>query len=60
MSGLGIAQWASRSVLIEWWETQSQRVDLSRLAEFETPLNLDSIRRKLFVVGLIKFYKFCK
>ena len=60
MSGLGIAQWASRLVLIEWWKMQSQRVDLSRLAEFETPLDSDSIRRKLFVVGLIKFYKFCK
>ena len=60
MSGLGIAQWASRSVLIEWWKTQSQHVDLSRLAEFETLLDSDSIRRKLFVVGLIKFYKFCK
>ena len=60
MSGLGIAQWASRLVLIEWWKMQSQRVDLSRLAEFETPLDSDSICRQHCVVGLIKFYKFCK
>ena len=40
--------------------TQRRSVALSRLAEFETLLNSDSIGRNLFVVGLKKSGKFCK
>jgi hypothetical protein len=53
---MGLAFGADRVVE----DATTSRVSLSRLAEFEIPLDSDPIRKNHFSAGLIKSRKFCK
>ena len=55
-SPMGLAFGADRVVE----DATTSRVSLSRLVEFEIPLDSDPIRKNHFSAGLIKSRKFCK